>query len=393
MHDDITRLTAADFDETIAFLDLAFSRKEPSESFATVLPKLYQPDDGLMACNYAVRKDGRIRAIVGSFPMTMQVGEQELKTAGIGGVSTHPEERRHGYMRTLMEAVLADMEQDGCALSVLGGQRQRYGYNGYEKSGTLHAFYLSKTNLRHKDPDSALPEIRFTCIAVSTGSKVPMDPPLEPSKLEAAVASMCRWHRSQDAFVQRDPKDFLNILVSWNSSVWLGCAPDGQPVGYLVVFPNGTVVEFVPASPDWIMPIAAAWVRKQTENGVNFDIHPWQPEIVRELGNASETCQVRPAYNIRIIDWPRVLKALLQLKVRQTVLPEGRLRLSLSDLGKTVELTYRNGCVDCCYFDGPADIVLDSLTATRLLLGPLPADLVVPDICNRSPDLTSVLKT
>ena len=133
--------------------------------------------------------------------------------------------------------------------------------------------------------------------------------------------------------------------------------------------------------------------RKQSENGVNFDIHPWQQEVIRELGNVSETCQSRPAYNIRIIDWPLVLKALLGLKARQSVLPEGRLRLALTDLHKTVELTWRDGRADSCYIDEPADMDIDSLTATRLLTGPLPADLVVPDSCKRSPELTSVLKT
>src|SRR5665647_2141986 len=126
--DEITRLGTADFEEGIDFLNRVFSKPDSPMDFLRSLPKIYRAEEHLMSCNLAIRRDGRIRAVVGVFPMEVSIGGRILKAAGIGGVSTHPEERGHGLMRRLMEAALADMAAKGVALSVLGGQRQRYHY-------------------------------------------------------------------------------------------------------------------------------------------------------------------------------------------------------------------------------------------------------------------------
>ena len=146
---EMIRLSSADFDEAMDFMNMVFSMSGASTDFAALLPKLYRPEDRLMRDNLAIRRNGRLRAVVGSYPMRLQVGQAVLPVRGIGGVSTHPAERKSGLMRRLMLAALDEMNDEHCALSILGGQRQRYGYYGYEQSGRIMTININQSNLRH----------------------------------------------------------------------------------------------------------------------------------------------------------------------------------------------------------------------------------------------------
>ena len=67
MTQEIVQLTAADFDEAMAMLRGAFSE---AHEFPELLPALYQRTDDHMSWNHAIRREGRIAAIVGIFPIT-----------------------------------------------------------------------------------------------------------------------------------------------------------------------------------------------------------------------------------------------------------------------------------------------------------------------------------
>ena len=98
MSDEVIQLRGTDFDECMDFLNEVFSEHAPHD-FAGMLPSIYQPTDEQMACNYAIRVDGKLAAVVGLFPAQWQVGDQVLKVGGIGGVSTHKRVRGAGYMK------------------------------------------------------------------------------------------------------------------------------------------------------------------------------------------------------------------------------------------------------------------------------------------------------
>ena len=53
-----------DFEDAIDFMNLVFSAHGPID-FTQLLPALYQPTDEQMGWNWAVRENGRIRAVVG----------------------------------------------------------------------------------------------------------------------------------------------------------------------------------------------------------------------------------------------------------------------------------------------------------------------------------------
>ena len=96
----IERLSTADFEEAMDFLNLVFGAVEPHD-FERMLPLCYRPQE--MHRNLAIREGGRIRAIVGLFERSLEVGAHTLRVGCIGGVSTHPRSRGRGYMRALMD--------------------------------------------------------------------------------------------------------------------------------------------------------------------------------------------------------------------------------------------------------------------------------------------------
>ena len=48
-------------------------------------------------------------AVVGVYPRTTVVGHAEWKVAGIGGMCVHPDHRRSGLMKLLMDKAVEDM--------------------------------------------------------------------------------------------------------------------------------------------------------------------------------------------------------------------------------------------------------------------------------------------
>lgn len=67
--------------------------------------------------------------------MKIMVEDIVIEVGGIGGVATHPDYRRKGLMKNLLEFAISKMKERGCALSFLWGDRQRYGNFGWELGG------------------------------------------------------------------------------------------------------------------------------------------------------------------------------------------------------------------------------------------------------------------
>lgn len=380
---DLVRLNANDYAEAMDFINMVFSMSEAPTDFPKVLPKLYQPVDHLMQCNYAMRKEGRIRAVVGSFPLLLHAGRQTLKVSGVGGVSTHPGERQSGLMRQLMQTALDDMKQAGAALSVLGGLRQRYGYYGFERAGTHLDFQLSKTNLRQirkagsrgksaDDPTEAALALADTLHLVrlaESGQSSLADFPAD--QIEKWLMQMKAWHDRQPIHVERPLENFFTVLLTWQCSVWLVLDQADEPVGYLVADSGGQINELMTGSALNALAVAAAWVAHQDDQAVHIHLPPWALETIRIFSTVCESWEISQSYMFKVLDWPAVLTALLQARADLTALPEGHFSFSLTDADQAYQLSYRLGQASCQPYAGAPDLQMDERTATRLFLGPL----------------------
>jgi hypothetical protein len=323
-----------------------------------LLPSIYQPTDEHMSCNYAVRVDGQLRAVVGLFPMAWQVGDTVLKVGGIGGVSTHSSVRGAGYMKVLMNHCVQVMIEEQYDLSWLGGQRQRYGYFGYEKCGARTRLTLSATNLRH-----AQQETPITFVPIDAGD-------------DAALMVAQGLHDQQAVFCRRAPEAFHRYLSVGYRRPYLATDTRGAVIGYLVVDDKGgEVVEMVARNQHQLAEIAGAWVRAR-DDSASFLAMPTSTDLLQQLSPLVEGESVTSSGNWQIFDWEKTVGALLRARALSTSLPDGRVSFGIEEVG-TLEIEVTAGQVECRRSTAAAAVIWSAFTAMRVLFGPLPAEAVV----------------
>lgn len=355
---ELVRLNASDFEEATDFLDFVFSSAYGPTHFKQMLPLCYQPTDEHMSHNFAVRENGRIRAIVGLFPMEIQAGETLLKLGGIGGVSSHPNDRGKGWMKLLMGRCLEEMKQTGTDLSFLTGLRQRYRYFGYEKTGMLLKYTISKTNLRHCAKEHT-PEqtVRFELLEAS-----------DSERLQQVKA----FYESQPCFCVRPLSTFYQYLLSMYTKPWVALYPDGKMAGYLVASPeNDRITELFAEDETAFTAMVEQWVTTHGAEEVQLFLAPWQKDFARLAGAIAEDCSLLNNGNWQVFDWERVTGALLAVKQAQNGLMDGSLTVEISGYGR-LHISVSGETVMCEKTSAKADFVLDPYTAMRMFFGHMP---------------------
>ena len=359
MTDRIIRLTAADYSEAIAFLNRIFSVYAPHD-FANMLPGIYRATDAHMAHNYAVKRNGRIAAIVGMFPVQWRVGDRTFRVAGIGGVSTDPDHRGAGLMQALMAHCLRRMDGQGFHLSYLGGQRQRYLHYGYDRCGIQPVCTLNRTNVRAFF--SGEPDLNFA----------PLDRTAQPRVLQA-----WKLHAAQPVHGVRARKDFYSYLLAWHHRPHAILDRAGRMVGYLVANQKKDfVAELVAEDGDTAWRAIAAWVLKESPGSVVVETYPLAGGLLRGLAQYSENVTAGASGNWRVMDWAAVTDALLRVQQSQGALPDGAVVVGIREYG-AIRLQVGSGKASCRRVKAPPDVECDAPTAMRLLFGPLPPDLVL----------------
>ena len=356
MSDAITQLTANDYEEAIHFLNMVFAVHGPID-FPVLLPGLYQATDEHMRCNYAVKRDGRIRAIVGLFPTTLCLGDVKLKLGSIGGVSVHPDDRGMGLMNKLMAAVLEVMRDENYHLSWLSGLRQRYHHFGYELCGQKYRFTVDADNIRHHF--GTAPEIHF-----------------EPA-VDAQAAPMQllhRWHDRQFLHVQRSAHDFYYMLRSWKNSPFIAVDASQRPIGYLVSNSRGDAVyELAGENEETVEGMIAAWT-EQHKTAVQIVTPLLASSLVKTMSGICDSFSIEPCGNWRVFDWPSVISATLKAKRRFAPLPDGAVRMAIGD-HPAFEIIVDYNHV---YHQQPSavpEIRCDEQTALSMLFGLFPSEL------------------
>jgi predicted acetyltransferase len=93
------------------------------------------------AVSLVAEEDGRTLAGVGGFRMRQNVRGLVHGMAGVASVSSHPSARRRGLVRELLNRLLSQMRDEGCAVSALYPFRPsfygRFGYVGIPRGRTV----------------------------------------------------------------------------------------------------------------------------------------------------------------------------------------------------------------------------------------------------------------
>ena len=355
MSESIVRLEAADYKDAVAFLNFVFSEHYPID-FPTTLPKLYKPTDELMSMNFAVKRDSKIRAIVGLYPLELHIGQVVLKLGAIGAVSTHPNDRGLGYMQRLMTHCVQVMKSASYDLSWLGGQRQRYGFFGYEVCGSKLLFMLTKKNIQRCYNN--VPEFQFEKIIRADDKR---------------IETMKVWHETLLIHCSRPLGRFYDVLQSWEHDLFAVLDKAGVLVGYLSAdVHRGIIFEAAARENSLLMDMIPAWVAFQEQDKVVFETAPLPSFLVSELMRICESSTVQPCGNWQIYNWQRVVETTLQIKHQFMTLPDGSFCLDIQGYGR-IELHVSGDAAFCRHSIKEPDFSCDPQTAMRLLFGPFPA--------------------
>jgi predicted N-acetyltransferase YhbS len=387
------KATSEDYDEVIDLGNYVFSAASNPHDFPRLLPKLYRREYFMEGSHYLAREDGRIKAIVGAYPLTMNILGEALPGRGIGMVSVHPYARSRGYMRTLMGMALEDMRRDQVVFSYLGGQRQRYEYFGYAQGGIKAEFQCRRANIRHvlgEVPVLAPEGGELSLREVGAGDRELLD-------------RIFDLHQRKAARIERPRGKFFHILSSWNFRVYAALAGDDF-FGYLVCNPSGEKIHEInlsdpslpgslslPASrlPELIGAFLDLRGKSGDRDQVIVTVQPQEREKLDAFSRFAEDYTLATAYNFRIFDYSAFLPPLLRLKAQGETLPEGSAVLRIA--GEGVRISVEGGVVSVerVKENRRADIELENREAVELLFSAL-SPLSSP-VLRKSPFLRGIL--
>ncbi len=352
----------ADNAALIAFLDdVFFSEETDGTNFLDLLPKIYK-DKYRPAYNNIVaqRPDGAFRAAIGNFDNDMLVGGVDLKTCCIGNVAVGKDCRGEGYMIDLMNASIEDMKKRGVALSYLGGQRQRYGYFGYETSGTAYDIWFSRQSFRH-----ALKGIEG-------------DLTLEPLAEDDmdAIRFIDDIYKKAPVISRRAPDTYYDILCSWREKPYL-IRDNGSLTGYIV---TGRDMDYVPefglSDPALLPRFVATLFGLTGKDGISFRIAPYEKEKLGFFTKTASSLEIDDCEAILVLDWKKVLTAYLNAKASYETLCDGELTVKIHGAcgNENLRLSVRDNAASVTEYAGEADFEPDALAAVRAFFSNYPSD-------------------
>ncbi len=210
MAEKIRKAEINDFEPLMRFLEKSYghSRNYFSDNYAYLLKDVFGAGEKAPKGSYIVEKNGEILSHTGLYPIEIVSAGVKLTAGGIGNVATHPEARGRGYMRRLLQRAISDMEAGGVPVSVLWGDRRRYGNFGWETAGEK-----LKINFTSRSFGQAAVKSRIA---------------LEEVEPASAVQEIKKLHKNISFRAERGKK-LKGIISRNNNRVWL--SPDGYLCG------------------------------------------------------------------------------------------------------------------------------------------------------------------
>lgn len=204
----------ADYPVLLERLFASFADGWPGHPFFDeIYPDAIVPTAECMAQFLVAEEAGEIVAGLQVVPRPMQVaGCVRLNVGGLGQVFCRPPCRKHGHMSALLRACISRMDADGRALSLLGGDRLRYGRYGWETAGAQRLLHLSARNL-----DAAAP----------TQSAAEFWQPRRWRPGDPDTARMAAAYRALPYHGERTDAEFAQVLQRPGTVTWVAAAADG----------------------------------------------------------------------------------------------------------------------------------------------------------------------
>lgn len=337
--------------DIIDFINYVFSQTAEPHNFKTLVAKVYADGRGYADIHAVALDDGRVRGVVGQYPLTLTYGGALLKAGYIGSVSTYPYTRGSGHMIKLMDMQRERAEQLGFDIMLLGGQRQRYEYYGYTPCGEKYTYWINAANVRH-----ALKQVNPEGIAFIKFSDA------EEAQINAAYA----LYLKQPVTGARPREDFELVLGTWHTEPYL-ILDGARVIGYMAIAGQQSVTEFVLENASDSARVVKAWFGEYPNTKLSITAAPFDESLNRALSTFAEAYSTGRCEQARIINLVNVLNACLHLKKATGALSDGCVTLQM-DNEQPVRACVLNGEIKVTHTDSAPDITLNRKEMQAFLL-------------------------
>ena len=346
--------SAADREEIVDFANYVFSQAHEPHDFKTLLPKAYAdhlPELG--AKHFLAKQEGRIRALVALRPLELRLPGSFLKVGCVGTVSVHPYSRGEGHMKKLMAMMLEDAAAQGYDLLMLGGIRQRYNYFGFEQAGWAYRYHIAESAVRHALGGVDAEGIAFSALTEDRPEEIDFACALAAKRLMTGVR----------------PRDrFLDIMHSWHSDCRL-IRVDGEMAGFIMGRGgDGEGGEITLAREADLPRVIKALFEKDGVKRLEIACGAHETERIAILADICSGRSIGSVEMINVLNWPRVLEALLKLRAGFTPLEDGAFTIAVGD-EPSVTIRVEGGAPRAAEEGREPDLRLEHLAALRRLFG------------------------
>lgn len=337
-------------EKLLDFGNTVFGDEVSPGGFQSLLPKL-QYTDMLPEHFRLILEEGEIKAMLLSLPLTVKVFQDTCKLRYIGLVSVHPAARGKGYMKYLMDQAIQEMKEEKISLSILGGQRQRYGYFGYEFGGLEFRCKVSRKNVNHtlgtnfkKDENICNNEIlglnhennvvihnKEMIINHENNDNISIKEMKKGSKEETQALLL---FQQQNIRTERSAVDFYEVLQSWRSIPYAIYNND-EFIGYLSVSKKDSVAKvnefYQKETTTPIVQICKACMEELQVDILEFTLPLYDMRAYHSLALLCETYELGFNHSIQIFDFQGVLQTFLLCKAKNEELVDGEVVFKIEE--------------------------------------------------------------
>ena len=337
------------YDDLMDFLNYVFGFNGNDQDFKKLLPKLYKPEYDPCYSNYVVTENGKLKAAIGAFDSDLSVDGVILRSRGIGNVAVHPYSRSKGYMKDCMKLALDDMIADGVDFSILGGQRQRYQYFGFDHAGTEYEMSVNRRNLRHAFRDVPYTELELRDLTEKDTELLDKARALQETRPMRTV---------------RPREAFLDICRSWSSQL-TAVLKGGEFRGYFV----SELRELTLLDKSDLYDVVRSYVAQRGD--AHLRIPSWETDKITAVGKISGGLSIGSCEMFNILRYRHVADALLKFKAAREELPDGEVSLLIHGYAGDEQFRVRVKNNEAALEDdrGTPDFELSHMEAIAFLFG------------------------
>lgn len=343
----------------IEMLDDVFFSRDPNTRFLPLLPKLYKNQYNPAYNNLIIAEDDVIKAAIGCFPSKAIVAGKELRILGIGNVAVARDSRSKGYMIELMNDSIEIMKNEDYDYSLLGGQRQRYGFFGYDPIGSEYRFLINHGNIRRIIGEER--KSKFSARQIMP----------EETEILAKIKAL---HEELSFYVERSLDAYYDILCSWKNLPY-GIFDGDEFKGYFCTAPDpksGHIAEARTYKTEDMLELFMCVLEMKEAENVSLNVPAFDTELCDFMAKNCGGLSIGTPEMINVFNYCRFIDAFLTLKSKRMALCEGELTLLIHGMKRdeciTVKVDAENN-VSVTESNKKADIELSHREAINFICG------------------------